>query len=77
MTSADLYRLFGLAPLAALTNLPGPDVGGSVFVMKHVCFTLNHQVGDGGWQSEAIWTGEEAERPAAVLAKYLGGELCG
>ena len=76
MTSADLYRLFGFGPLAALTNPPGPDVGGEVFLMRHVVFSINHQVGDGGWQSDILYTREEAERAAVILARFFcGAEL--
>ncbi len=76
MTSADLYRLVGFGPLAVLKDAPAPDVGGTVFLMRHECYSLNLLVGDGGWQSEGVlFNREDAERAAAALADYCSAEL--
>jgi len=79
----DLYQLLKVHKLSVVTNPPSPSIGGFVFVMDHFdsfedfwFFSVNHQsCSDTGWQSERIYTREEAEFVASVLAEFLGAEL--
>ncbi len=80
--TSDFHRLFNLDRINPLWGAPGPDVGGWVFVMMHedtmenyTFWSVNHLVGDGGWQSMRVYEEHVATQAAEILAEFCGAEL--
>ena len=80
--SAQLFQILRLPLGNALSGCPGSDIGGCVYVDEHwdgmenyQFFSVNHASDHGGWQSGRIYTKQDAELGAEILAEFCGAKL--
>lgn len=82
--TVSLERIFPVRHLSALQDPLDQAIGGFVFVMSHWDgleryhnYSVNHRSenGDTGWQSSRIYSPDQADAAAEVLADFCHAEV--